>query len=329
MKASNQEINRQAGEWAARMDAGELTPAERERLEAWLAADVRHFGALGRSIAVLERLDRLRAVGTDAMRAMISANSPAWPHRRWVLSGGAAASLAATALLTVTLWKDRPQQQQFVAPRLDFATKMGETRTVTLPDGSVVTLNTDSRISAGFTSALRKIQLVRGEALFNVAKNKKRPFIVVAGDTQVRAVGTTFTVRLLRERPVQILVQEGVVEVTRRSTPNATPVRATADTQTVVPHNAPIATRPMPYTRVARNLAWQYGQIAFDNETLEDAAVEFARYSNTKIVVEPSVGGLTITGLFASNDPVGFAKAAASVLNLHAEVGAEEVRISR
>ena len=329
MRASNQEISRQAGEWAAKLDGGGLTPAEQAELEAWLAADVRHLGAFGRSIAVLERVGRLRAVGGDAMRSLVSANAPIWSRRRVVVSGGAAASLAAAAvLLLAVMRRDEPQQ---VSPAADqeFATRLGETRTVTLSDGSVVTLNTLSKISVGFTGSVRKVQLVRGEALFNVAKNRKRPFIVVAGDTQVRAVGTSFTVRLLRARPVQILVQEGVVEVTRRSTPNARPVRATADTQTVVPHGAPIATRALPYSRVARNLAWQYGQIAFDNETLEDAALEFARYSNTKIVVEPPVAGLTITGLFASNDPVGFAKAAASVLNLHAQVGADDVRISR
>ena len=328
MRVSSQEISKQAGEWAAKVDAGELTPEEQDKLEAWLAADVRHLGAFGRSIAVLERLDRLRAVGTDAMRAMVSTDSPVWSRRRVVLSGGAVASLAAAVLLAAVVRRDHPQQPA-VIPDQNFATRIGETRTVSLSDGSVVTLNTDSRISVRYTGSLRKVQLVRGEALFNVAKNKRRPFIVVAGDTQVRAVGTTFTVRLLQKRPVQILVQEGVVEVTRRSTPNATPVRATADTQTVVPHGAPIATHPVPYSKVARNLAWQYGQIAFDNETLEEAALEFARYSDKKIVVEPAVAGLTITGLFASNDPAGFAKAAASVLNLHAEVGGEEVRISR
>ena len=211
--------------------------------------------------------------------------------------------------------------------REDFATEIGNTRVVALSDGSIVTLNTNSKVSVRFTRNLRKVDLVQGEALFNVAKNKERPFIVFAGDTQVRAVGTSFTVRHLQGRPIQILVQEGVVEVTRRSTANAAPVRVRADTQTVVPHNASISTRAVTYSQVVRKLAWQYGQIAFDNEALEDAADEFARYSNTRIVVDPAIGKRTITGLFASNDPVGFAKAAAAVLNLRVEVGTKEVRI--
>jgi transmembrane sensor len=74
-------------------------------------------------------------------------------------------------------------------------------------------------------------------------------------------------------------------------------------------------------------LAWQYGRIALDNETLQDAATEFARYSGVRIVVDPAVANRTVTGMFASDDPVGFAKAAASVLKLHVEVNDETVRI--
>lgn len=328
MRASHQEINRVAGEWAAKVDSGELTPAEQAELEAWLAADKRHFGAFGRSIAVLERLDRLRAVGTGAVRPILSECAPAWSRRRAVLTGSAAAGLAAAAITGAVLWPRQPQQT-VAAPSTDFATRIGETRTVTLSDGSVVTLNTDSMMRVAYTGEVRKILLSRGEALFNVAKNKRRPFIVIAGDTQVRAVGTSFTVCLLAARPVQVLVQEGVVEVTRRDVPGAVPVRAAAEMQALVPERAPIAVQTVTYSKVVRNLAWQYGQIAFDNETLSDAAQEFARYSNTKIVVEPSVANRTITGLFASNDPVGFAKAAAAVLNLHTQIGDEQVLISR
>jgi transmembrane sensor len=319
MRLSSQEIDRQAAEWAAKMAAGSLTPEEQASFESWLAADIRHLGAYGRAEAVLARLDRLRAVGTGALHPASHAELSGWTRRRVLLTGSTAAGLAAASVVGTMLWKD--------GSREDFATEIGNTRVVALSDGSIVTLNTNSKVSVRFTRNLRKVDLVQGEALFNVAKNKERPFIVFAGDTQVRAVGTSFTVRHLQGRPIQILVQEGVVEVTRRNTANATPVRVRADTQTVVPHSASISIRAVTYSQVVRNLAWQYGQIAFDNEALEDAADEFARYSNTRIVVEPAIAKRTITGLFASNDPVGFAKAAAAVLNLRVEVGTKEVRI--
>jgi len=240
-----------------------------------------------------------------------------------------AAGIAAPALLKSPHQPPAPIKAAPVARPESYATRIGETRLVALSDGSVVTLNTNSRIVVHFAKAVRRIQLERGEALFNVAKNKQRPFVVTAGDTQVRAVGTAFTVRLLQKQPIQILVQEGVVEVTRKGSSDVTPVRAVADTRTVVASGAPIANHPVTYTQVSRDLAWQYGQIAFDNQTLEEAAREFARYSKVKIIVDPAVANRTITGLFASNDPAGFAEAAASALSLRTETGVEEVRIIR
>jgi transmembrane sensor len=329
MKRSSQEINRQAADWAARIAAGPLAPEQQAAFELWLAADTRHLGACGRMLATLERLDRVRGIGADAIRPLIAAKSPFWNRRRLMLGGGGTAGLAAAGIAGIVLWPERAPPPAITRPQTEFTTRIGETRILTLADNSVVTLNTDSRLQIAFSPELRKLRLLRGEALFHVAKNKKRPFVVIADDTQIRAVGTSFTVRLSQSRPLQIVVQEGVVEVTRPSVPAATPVRAVADTQTVVAKKEPITVLPIPYTKVARTLAWQYGQIAFDNETLREAAEEFARYSNTKVVVDTAVAGQTITGLFAANDPMGFARAAAAALNLRTEVGVDEVRIYR
>jgi transmembrane sensor len=302
------------------MAAGDMSPDETAALEAWLAADVRHPGAYGRAEAVLVRLDKFRSVGAEALRAPVS--PPMWSRRRVMATGGSAAGLAAAAgIAGVVLWGAGEDSE--------YATNVGETKIIALSDGSIVNLNSNTKVAVAFSRDLRKIDLLRGEALFNVAKDKERPFVVLAGDTQVRAVGTSFAVRLQMERPTEVLVQEGVVEVTRRSAKMAAPVRAKADTKTIVPVNAAIATEEVTYTQIARKLAWQYGQIAFDNQTLADAAEEFARYSSTRIVVDPAVAEQTVTGAFASNDPVGFAKAATAALDLHMEVKAGEVRISR
>jgi len=202
-------------------------------------------------------------------------------------------------------------------------------REVVLPDGSIVSVNTNSEISVQFTRTERNIHLLRGEALFDVAKNKDRPFTVIAGDTSVRAVGTSFTVSRLPHEPIQVLVKEGVVELQRTNTPQALPVRASANIRAIAPPGAPIITVAMPEEKLVRDLEWQYGRIALDNETLADAAAEFARYSEILIVVDPGVSNRTVTGLFAANDPVGFAKATASVLKLQVEVKGNEVRIFR
>jgi len=196
-----------------------------------------------------------------------------------------------------------------------------------LADGSVVSLNTNSEIAVHFTREARNINLLRGEALFDVAKNKHRPFIVSAGSTRVRAVGTSFMVSMLPQKPVQVLVREGIVEMRRADAPEAKPVRAHANIQAIAPQNAPITTVAMREEKLIRDLAWQRGSIALDNQTLAEAADEFARYSEVRIIVAPDVADRTVTGLFASHDPVGFARAAASVLKLQTEVKGREVRI--
>ena len=315
MSATNQEIDDQAADWAAKREFGPLSFLQQAEFEAWLAADIRHLGAYGRTEAVLARLEWLNGVirgNNDA------APDPLWSRRQTLLGAGAAT--AAAAGIGIALIPRKAKHQTL-------STAIGQMREIVLPDGSIVSLNTDSEISVAFSRMVRKICLLRGEALFDVAKNKARPFVVWAGDTQVRAVGTSFTVSLLPQKPVEVLVREGIVELKRANVPQAPAVRATANVRVVVPPDAPIATVEMPQEKLARDLEWQYGRIALDNETLADAAGEFARYSEVRIVVDPAVSEKTLTGLFAANDPVGFAKTAASVLKLQTEMHGNEVRI--
>ena len=319
-KYSPQEIDRIAAEWAARRFSG-LTAADRSALDRWLEVDRRHVGAYAKAEAVLAQLDRAGAAGPDALRIMDGPlPSGSAFKRRTVLVGGVAAGVAIAAGGAV--WLTR------LLGRESYSTRIGETKEVVLSDGSLVTLNTNSKIQVHYSETRRQIQLLQGEALFDVAKNRKRPFIVVAGDTQVRAVGTSFTVRLLPEQPVQILVREGMVEIKRPEVPQAPPVRLAANTMAVAPPEAPISAEPVPHIQITRNLAWREGRIAFDNETLVNAAREFGRYSDIQIRVAPELENQTITGLFVFNDPVGFARAAAISLNLQVEVANREVRLS-
>jgi len=315
MSSTNSEIDDQAADWAVKRDLGPLSAEELAEFEAWLDADVRHLGAYGRAEAVMARLERLGRVGREVEEEPAR---PLWTRRRTLLSAGAAT--AAAAAVGVAIFPKRVEQEGLF-------TEIGQVREIVLSDGSIVSLNTDSGISVHYTETARNITLIKGEALFEVAKNKDRPFVVSAGSTQVRAVGTAFTVSHLPERPVQVLVKEGIVELQRTDVPQAPPVRATANVRALVPPDAPIVTTAMPEEKLARGLEWQHGRISLDDETLADAANEFARYSEVRIVVDPAVSNKTVTGLFASSDPVGFAKTAATVLKLQTEVRGNEVRI--
>ncbi len=215
------------------------------------------------------------------------------------------------------------------AHRID--TRKGEVKVAPLADGSVVTLNTASRLAIDFSPHRRDVTLISGEALFDVAKDRSRPFVVTAGDTQVRAVGTSFTVRHLANLPVQVLVREGVVEVSKKNQTSVTPLRAALNTEVTAPLSDahPVAAR-LAAPELDRQLAWREGRLAFEGQTLAQAAAEFARYSDTKIVIDdPSLGREEIAGLYQANDPVGFSKAMAAILNAHTEVGEGVVRITR
>ena len=313
------EIDRIAAEWAARRFNG-LSADESAALDAWLAEEPRHLGAYMKAEAVLARLEQAGAAGADALRVEQAAPG-SFANRRTVLAGAAAAGLGFAAGGVLVL---RGLLEEEI-----YSTNIGETREVILSDGSIVTLNTNSRIAVHYSKSLRKIVLDQGEALFEVAKNKHRPFIVEAHDTQVRAVGTSFTVKLLSQQLVQVQVREGVIEIKRPGVPEAAPVRLAANSQAFAPERAPISTAAVPGAQLTRNLAWRQGRIAFDNQPLADAAREFARYSNIQIHVEPGLENQTVTGLFVSTDPVGFARAAALSLNLHVTVGNREVSIKR
>ncbi len=201
------EIEEEAAEWTWRMDGEALGPGDREAFETWLRQDVRHRRAFEESSKVWQMLDGLgtakrdeqSATFADAARRAPAHSSP----RRWL---GAAAAVLLGALAAV-LWMNAGSEIQ------TFSTAVGQQRDVTLADGSIVSLNTNSIVEVDLTRRDRQIHLRKGEAHFRVAHDRARPFLVHAGDAVVRAVGTEFDVRLLADQHVDIVVNEGRVEV--------------------------------------------------------------------------------------------------------------------
>lgn len=326
VRQSSREIDVEAAQWAARADRGPLPARDQQALDDWLAADVRRVGAYAKARGVALFSQRAQALGPgfdpDAFAAAEQRPQAAPVRRRWLLTGGLALAASLAGIVAVRLlWPGAGDV---------YETRRGEVRVVSLADGSVVTLNTDSRIAVDYQPGRRLIRLARGEALFDVAKDKTRPFFVDAGDARVRAVGTSFTVSRLTDSPVQVLVREGVVEVDARR--DAAPVRLHANMRAVARRDgdAPIVAQPVPVAEVGRELVWREGRLAFQGETLQQAADRFARYSDIRIVIDdPAAAAEPISGLYQANDPVGFSRAVASSLGLRAEVGAGEVRLRR
>ncbi|TAJ70733.1 MAG: DUF4974 domain-containing protein [Phenylobacterium sp.] len=307
------DIDEAAAGWAARADRG-LTPTETVELEAWLRGDIRRSGAYARMTWALMSTEPSAAAAGDARAP------PRITRRRWMAGGGAiAASLAGVG---VYLGSSRPAA---------YSTRKGEKKVVSLEDGSVMTLNTATRLEVRFTNDRRLIRLVDGEALFDVAKDRARPFIVSARNAEVRAVGTSFTVSNVDSAPVEVLVREGIVDVRRANAPEQAPTRVTANSRAILARDTgAVAVAHVEEAQLGTDLAWKDGKIVFQGETLAAAAARFSRYSDIGIVIDdPDLGAEKVAGVFNANDPVGFAKSMALSLNATAEIRADVVRLAR
>ncbi len=334
-------IDATAADWAVRVDHAPLDPLERSQLEAWLAADVRRLGAYARARAVMAHAHRAKALGAgfDPDGFLVSQartpsaatpsdderrNEPPEPGRhmprRALLTAGTGALAAGILVAAGISWP---------AAALTYRTRKGEVRLVRLADGSGMTLNTASAARVRFTDGERRVELLEGEALFDVCRNPARPFVVAAGDTRVRALGTSFAVSRLAAEPVRVLVRQGTVEVEGPRSVRLT-TRVLANSSATVSEAGPIRVTPVASGEVSRELAWHQGMLSFEDRPLREAASEFARYADTRIgFADPAIGDETVTGLFAANNPAGFARSAALSLGLKARFSADVIILSR
>ena len=191
-----------------------------------------------------------------------------------------------------------------------YQTAIGEQRSVVLSDGTVVTLNTSSEIAVRMARDHRTVDLLSGEALFEVARDPARPFDVAAGNTTVRAVGTQFNVDR-RPSSTTVTVVEGKVAVFTGYGPGADsdeetsgnlPVAA-GEQLIVAPNTIPHAARVDP----AKATAWTQRKLVFEHRPLGEVAEEFNRYNRERIdIVSPQLRNQEITGVFEANNPESF-----------------------
>jgi transmembrane sensor len=307
-----------AANWAIRLEERPLMPAEQQELDAWLAAAPHHYGALLRARAVWRDLDRLGALRQPG-RAPIEASEAAPEasrRRRWL--GGLAASVAALSIATFAY------RSQLMASD-EFETRIGEVRRIALADGSAITLNSDSRAKVKFEKTQRVVQLRRGEALFEVAKDRSRPFLVWSGRVSVRAVGTVFAVRALPEN-ILVTVAEGTVEIVQPEEPAQ---RVTVNERATVRPERIIDVASEDASVTLRELSWRSGQLSFSGESLGDAVREMNRYSRRQIEIEdPALAAKPVVGIFRIGDVDAFAQAAAVALNAEVHADDRSVRLS-
>jgi transmembrane sensor len=326
------EIEEAAAAWDARLRSERTTAAEREAYRVWRLADPAHeaayerlAGALG---ALRELSDRpeLRAL-RDESRAGVRRVA----QRRWLWAGGVAASVAALIVGAAAvvdrgspLYQKGVEIAQSAQGAKTYRTALNERSTVTLADGSTVTLDSETRLLASFAPTHRDITLLEGRALFRVAKDPTRPFVVRAGDRTVTALGTVFDVRL-DDGKVKVTLVEGKVSVRRLRGGFSAP--AAGDLQVMAPHQQlqEMADARPPLIRtvdVDKALSWTEGRVFFEDEPLAAAVQEMNRYAKAQIVIaDPALGDLRINGMFRAGNQTGFVGALQTTLpvEVHAD----------
>jgi transmembrane sensor len=205
---------------------------------------------------------------------------------------------------------------------------VGEQQTVRLSDGTRLTLNTDSRVVIRFSAGQRRVALLKGEAMFEVAKNPHRPFIVLASGEEVRALGTVFLVRK-DAADVKVTLVEGKVSVTAPGKSERRLVAVLAPGQRLTLRDQ-AAAAAIDRPKLDAVTAWRRGQVMFDDVSLREAAAELNRYGGRRILVgDPSLDGLKISGVFSTSDPEAFAAAASQLLGLSVRSDAHGMILER
>jgi transmembrane sensor len=347
----NSQIYEEACEWFIECRAGDLDEASRHDFDCWLRKSPEHLGAYlelaaiwneGPSLVTARKFDRdtlISQAALDRDNVVALANSRS-----------ADTSRNATELRTVThqnRWRFRRQRFAAIAASIvlmvfsaatilwvqavrspTYATAIGEQRSLELTDGSIVELNSRSKIVVRYSRQGRNVELLQGQALFRVVKDASRPFIVKVGATLVRAVGTEFDVyekrgstivtvvegrvAILTDHPIELPtpgVPSAAIDAPHRSNvqfPSVAPGKignilvASGEQLTVSPQEIQKDEHP----NIANATAWTQRQLVFESASLSDVADEFNRYNDRQLIVEDArLDTFHVSGVFSSTDP--------------------------
>jgi len=292
----------EAAAWVARLHGPNRTQEVEAGLRRWLADDPEHAAAFELLTDTWDKSAQLRRPSRDRAAGQLRTGFRFAPPRAAL----AAIAVAALAIVGAVLYLHQPV----------VTTGIAELRTLTLEDGSRLTLNSNTRVRVRFDDEARRITLERGEAMFEVAKRPTWPFVVTAGGREIRALGTSFDVRHDQKDLVVTLV-EGKVAVGPKQAREPI-VLSPGDRLTLAPANTPRIDRP-PIDHV---LAWKRGQVVFDDAPLAEAVAEMNRYSRRMIRIDDAdASGIRVSGIFNAGDSASFAQAVGRAyrLDVHLE----------
>lgn len=347
------DITGEACAWIAQLETGELTTADRDAFREWMSRSPRHAAEIRRLADMSTELNVLTQMAEPIEEA--AARYPSIMRRRhrrslttsWRLGAlGAAAAGVVAALAFFFLPGNVGTGEQWL-----LETAVGEQRDVRLADGTLVTLNTDSRLEIDYDGSQRTGRLLKGEAFFDVTSDQGRPFLVYAGEKYVRVIGTAFVVRLLDE-DFTVTVVEGQVELAETATAPADGASVPEGAEDPQPAGASGPLRPIfleagqsitiPASKRAsqvvnkserdlqRELSWQEGLHDFSETPLEDVIREISRYSPLEVeIADAALRDIRFGGIFRTGETQPLLDALQASYGVEVEyVGERKVRLS-
>lgn len=312
--STREDIHEQACVWVSRMDRG-LSEQEKSDLSHWVNLGKANrevlfeVASLWDDMSVLHELSGLFPLGESESQKQ----SRTFRASRWQVAASVAFMMLAIGGIFSSNWQTTPQ----VVTAQRASTQVGEQKNITLSDGSIVHLNTNSVVSIAYSDNERRISLLKGEAYFDVAHEKTRPFVVAAGDNTVTAIGTAFNVELVDDASFELVVTEGRVLVQDKA-------QQTADQDTkILTGQSPIidegllvfsGEKALVKTNISDrqsvtseymddDLAWQKGMLVFKGETLDTVLDEITRYTPVRFqITDESLKNKRVAGYFKVGD---------------------------
>lgn len=301
----------EARAWLIQLDGGRPSRQALAEFREWLDRSPLHQSEFRRAASAWNKLDNLAGL-LDAHDAGALARPVRFHRPSYALVAALVLAVGVGGYVAYGQWQGGFGYKAFAA---EYVTAVGEVKSVVLPDGSRVRINTASRVDVSFNRGARLIHLDTGEAWFKVAHDDKKPFIVYAGKYAVKDLGTAFSIRV-KDDGIDLTVTKGRVEVA--SLKRRLPARTWLDPDSIknapsrVPFSAgqhvvfnqgiELAQRVKP-AQLEKMLSWRDGMLIFDNDPLEKVVSEINRYSPARIVISDSeIRNLRFGGYFRTND---------------------------
>ena len=297
-------VRDEAARWFVRLQEPLISADEQQRFDAWLNQHPQHRDEFQLLQGLWTAADLLPAPRLKALVETPSTRRERRPLRRYAV----AASVLVVAL-GLGLFSGLNHPGGYHA---EFATALGERKHVALPDGSVIDLNSRSRLQVRFEQDRRLIELSEGEAMFSVQHDTARPFVVETGSGKVTVTGTRFDVRRDATQ-TRVAVEQGTVKVQGRNAPDNAFINLTAGFGTPVDAEGKVAAayavNPVELT------AWRSGKLVFNNASLSEVVAEVSRYRDKPLkVANTTVANLRLTSVFKSDNTDALLKALPNIL---------------